>query len=207
MTSFDYNYQNALRQAIVFSKIVCEELLVRDTNLHNKVCSEMHSGSCMTSSCIWSIYRVAFCLCFKVRPSAKPFIWKISFIQMQTLVHLHVNVLCRIDSCRTAPHVVKPDYSTSAYTKPVNVHLRALWLATQAPKWRRWAVYIYQALKWWGKYPPLFTDTEVNNNNSSLIAGYSLVWYILTVDISSKFEKYPVLFTSTLVNMLTRCRL
>ena len=31
----------------------CEESLVRDTNLHNKDCSEMHSGSCsqMTSSC------------------------------------------------------------------------------------------------------------------------------------------------------------
>ena len=32
----------------------CEESLVRDTNLHNKDCSEMHSGSCsqMTSSWI-----------------------------------------------------------------------------------------------------------------------------------------------------------
>ena len=31
----------------------CEESLMRDTNLHNKDCSEMHSGSCsqMTSSC------------------------------------------------------------------------------------------------------------------------------------------------------------
>ena len=31
----------------------CEESLVRDTNLHNKDCTEMHSGSCsqMTSSC------------------------------------------------------------------------------------------------------------------------------------------------------------
>ena len=31
--------------------VVCEELLVRDTNLHYKDCSEMHSGSCMRSSC------------------------------------------------------------------------------------------------------------------------------------------------------------
>ena len=54
ITSFDYIYQNALRQAIVFSIFFsCEESLVRDTNLHNKDCSEMHSGSCsqMTSSC------------------------------------------------------------------------------------------------------------------------------------------------------------
>ena len=31
----------------------CEESLVRDTNLHNKDCSEMHSGRCsqMASSC------------------------------------------------------------------------------------------------------------------------------------------------------------
>ena len=35
MTSFDYNYQNALRQAFVFSILfVCEESFVRDTNLH-----------------------------------------------------------------------------------------------------------------------------------------------------------------------------
>ena len=52
--TFDYNYQNALRQVIVFSIVFfCEESLMRDTNLHNKDCSEMHSGSCsqMTSSC------------------------------------------------------------------------------------------------------------------------------------------------------------
>ena len=31
----------------------CKKSLVRDTNLHNKACSEMHSGTCsqMTSSC------------------------------------------------------------------------------------------------------------------------------------------------------------
>ena len=47
MTSFDYNYQNALRQAIVFSIFSFVKLLVRDTiHLHNKGCSEMHSGSC-----------------------------------------------------------------------------------------------------------------------------------------------------------------
>ena len=40
MMPFDYNYQNALRQAIFFP---CEESLVRDTNLHNKDCSEMHA--------------------------------------------------------------------------------------------------------------------------------------------------------------------
>ena len=55
MTSFEYNYQNALRQATVFSTIFfCKESLVRDTNQHNKDCSEMHSvfsGSQMTSSC------------------------------------------------------------------------------------------------------------------------------------------------------------
>ena len=48
MTSFDYRYQNALRQAIVFSIFFfffCEESLVRDASLHNKDCSEMHSGS------------------------------------------------------------------------------------------------------------------------------------------------------------------
>ena len=35
----------------------CEESLVRDTNLHNKDCSEMHSGCCsqMTSPCKCSI--------------------------------------------------------------------------------------------------------------------------------------------------------
>ena len=34
--------------------LLCEESLVRDTNLHYKDCSEVHSGSCsqMTSSCI-----------------------------------------------------------------------------------------------------------------------------------------------------------
>ena len=38
----------------------CEESLVRDTNLHYKDCSEMHSGSCrhMTSSCRCPIGRV-----------------------------------------------------------------------------------------------------------------------------------------------------
>ena len=54
MTSFYYNYQNALRPAIVFRIVFfCEESLVRDKNLHYKDCSEMHSGSCsqMTSSC------------------------------------------------------------------------------------------------------------------------------------------------------------
>ena len=44
MTSFNYNYQNALWQAIVFS-IFGEESLVRDTNQRNKDSSEMHSGS------------------------------------------------------------------------------------------------------------------------------------------------------------------
>ena len=34
-------------------------------------------------------FRVAFRLCFKARPNAKPF--KISFIHMHILVHLHVN--------------------------------------------------------------------------------------------------------------------
>ena len=33
----------------------CEESLVRDTNLYNKDCNEMHSGSQMTSSCKCSI--------------------------------------------------------------------------------------------------------------------------------------------------------
>ena len=34
MTSFDYNYQDAVRQAIVLSAFFfCEELLVYDTNL------------------------------------------------------------------------------------------------------------------------------------------------------------------------------
>ena len=46
MTSFHYNYQNALGQAIVFRFFFCEESLARDTNLHNKDSSEMHSGSC-----------------------------------------------------------------------------------------------------------------------------------------------------------------
>ena len=53
MTSFDYNSQNALGQAIVFSiSFFCEESLVRDTDLHYKDCNEMHSGSFsqMTSS-------------------------------------------------------------------------------------------------------------------------------------------------------------
>ena len=54
MKSFDYDYQNASRQSIVFSIFFfCEESLVCDTNLHYKDCSEMHSGSCsqMTLSC------------------------------------------------------------------------------------------------------------------------------------------------------------
>ena len=57
MTSFDYNYQNALRQTNVSVFFFYEESLVRDTNLHNKDCSEMHSGSCsqMTSSCKYPI--------------------------------------------------------------------------------------------------------------------------------------------------------
>ena len=45
MTSFDYKYQNALRQAIVFEiSFFCEESLVRDINLQKayKDCSEMH---------------------------------------------------------------------------------------------------------------------------------------------------------------------
>ena len=42
MTSFD----RMLRQATVFGIFFfCEESLVRDTTLHNKDCSEMHSGS------------------------------------------------------------------------------------------------------------------------------------------------------------------
>ena len=58
MRSFDYNYQNALRQAIVFSIFFfCEESLAYDTNQLYKDRSEMHSGSCsqMMSTCIWSI--------------------------------------------------------------------------------------------------------------------------------------------------------
>ena len=35
-------------------------------------------------------FRVAFCLCFKASPSAKPFIWKLVLFT-QILVHLHVN--------------------------------------------------------------------------------------------------------------------
>ena len=47
MISFDYNYQEIdLRQATVFIVFFCEELLMFDTNLHNKDCNEMHSGSC-----------------------------------------------------------------------------------------------------------------------------------------------------------------
>ena len=54
MTSFDYKYQNALRQAIVFSFFFfSEESLVRETNLHYRGCSEMHSGS--FSQCIYTI--------------------------------------------------------------------------------------------------------------------------------------------------------
>ena len=51
--SFDYDYQNALRQAIVFSIFFffCEESLVCDTNLHCKDYSEMHSGSCSQMHC------------------------------------------------------------------------------------------------------------------------------------------------------------
>ena len=54
MTSLDYIYQNALRQTIVSSIFFfCKESFVRDTNLHYKDCSEMHSGGCseMMSSC------------------------------------------------------------------------------------------------------------------------------------------------------------
>ena len=32
-----------------------------------------------------------------------------------------------------------------------------------SPKWKRIAVDIYSASKRRGKYPPLFTDTEINN--------------------------------------------
>ena len=32
-----------------------------------------------------------------------------------------------------------------------------------SPKWRRLVVTIYRAAKQRGKYPPLATDTEVNN--------------------------------------------
>ena len=53
MKSFDYDYQNALRQAIVFSIFCffCEESLVCDTNLHYKDYREMHSGSCSQCRC------------------------------------------------------------------------------------------------------------------------------------------------------------
>ena len=54
VTSFDYRYQNAVREVILYSVIFfCEESLVCDINLHNKDYSEMHSGSCSqkTSSC------------------------------------------------------------------------------------------------------------------------------------------------------------
>ena len=63
MTSFDDNYHNALRQAIVFSiSFFCEESLVRDTNIHYKDISEMYSGSCsqMTSSCKCPIRRSCY---------------------------------------------------------------------------------------------------------------------------------------------------
>ena len=40
MTSFDSKYQNALRQAIASFLFSCKELLVRDTNLHNKEFAE-----------------------------------------------------------------------------------------------------------------------------------------------------------------------
>ena len=53
MTSFHYNYQNTLRQAIVLSIFYFVKNRSCVTHLHNKDCSEMHSGSCsqMTSSC------------------------------------------------------------------------------------------------------------------------------------------------------------
>ena len=44
MTSFDYKYQNAEASYCIQYFFFCEESLVRDTNLHNKDCSEMHSG-------------------------------------------------------------------------------------------------------------------------------------------------------------------
>ena len=45
--SLKYNYQNALRQAIVFSifSFFCEGAHMRDTNLHYKDCNEVHSGT------------------------------------------------------------------------------------------------------------------------------------------------------------------
>ena len=42
MTSFDYKYQNALRQAIVFSVFS----FVKNRSCVTQSCSEMHSGSC-----------------------------------------------------------------------------------------------------------------------------------------------------------------
>ena len=48
MTSFDYNYQNALieaRYSVQYFFPFREESLARDTNVNNKDCSEMHSGS------------------------------------------------------------------------------------------------------------------------------------------------------------------
>ena len=53
MTSFDYNYQNALREAIVFSIFSFVKNHSCVTHLHDKDCSKMHSGSCnqMMSSC------------------------------------------------------------------------------------------------------------------------------------------------------------
>ena len=61
MTSFDYKYQNALRQAIVFVVFfLCEESLVRDTNLHYRDCSETHSDSCSQMA-----YKVEIAMEFK----------------------------------------------------------------------------------------------------------------------------------------------
>ena len=55
---FDYKCQNALGQAIVFSIFFfCVESLLRDTNLHNKDCREIYSGSKMMPSCKCPIQR------------------------------------------------------------------------------------------------------------------------------------------------------
>ena len=57
---------------LLYSVFCCcrEESLVRDTNLHYKDCSEMHSGSCsqMTSSCRCHVLRVMPCFCLYPNP-------------------------------------------------------------------------------------------------------------------------------------------
>ena len=66
MPSFDYNSQIALRQAFAVQYIFpLWRIVVRDTNLHNKDCCEMHSGICsqMTSSCKCPILTRPFLLC------------------------------------------------------------------------------------------------------------------------------------------------